>query len=167
MSVEKVPENKVSENKISENKISENKISIVTILHGEKEFIPLIKHNYNSFINKEDLELVIIDDGKESLSEYFSDLDNCIYLYLNKDDVPKFMDQIEEGYKQPNRSLLHYQRKSKTLPNGFKRDYGSGMSSHDFIFHMNADCIYNKKAIEKKIKFLKRVGAECADAIAG
>jgi hypothetical protein len=142
-------------------KVTENKVSIVTILHGEKEFIPLIKNNYNSFINKEDLELVIIDDGKESLSEFFNDLENCIYLHLNKDDVSKFMDQIEEGYKQPNKSLLYYQRKTKTLPNGFKRDYGSGMSSHDYIFHMNADCIYNKKAIEKKLQFLKRVGAEC------
>ena len=107
------------------------------------------------------MELVIVDDGKESLSEFFNDLENCIYLYLNKDDVSKFMDQIEEGYNQPNKSLLHYKRKTKTLPNGFKRDYGSGMSTHDFIFHMNADCIYNKKAIDKKIKFLKRVAAEC------
>jgi hypothetical protein len=142
----------------SENK---EKVSIVTILHGEKEFIPLIKYNYNSFLDKEKLELVIVDDGKESLLDSFCDLDNCIYLHLNKDDVSKFMDQIEEGYKQPNKSLLHYQRKVKTLPNGFKRDYGSGMSSHDYIFHMNADCIYNKRAIEKKLNFLKRVGAEC------
>ena len=56
----------------NEDKISD-KVSIVTILHGEKEFIPLIKNNYNSFVNKEDLELVIIDDGKESLSEFFND----------------------------------------------------------------------------------------------
>ena len=27
------------------------KISIVTILHGEKEFIPLIQHNFNQFCN--------------------------------------------------------------------------------------------------------------------
>jgi hypothetical protein len=71
------------------------------------------------------------------------------------------MDQIEEEYKQPNKSGLQYQRKCKTLPNGFKRDYGCGMSSHDYIFHMNADCVYNKKSIERKLNFLKRVGAEC------
>ena len=35
------------------------------------------------------------------------------------------------------------------------------MSAHDYIFHMNADCVYNKKSIERKINFLKRVGAEC------
>ena len=66
---------------------------------------------------------------------------------------PFMVGQIEEGYNQPNKSLLHYQRKTKTLPNGFKRDYGSGMSTHDFIFHMNADCIYNKKAIDKMAWF--------------
>ncbi len=144
------------------------KISVITILHGEKEFIPLIKHNYKQFCNPEnhknytqELELVIVDDGKENLVEFFSDLDNCIYLHLNGEEISKFMDQIEEGYKQPNKIGLKYQRKCKTLPNGFKRDYGCGMSSHDLIFHMNMDCIYNKKSIERKISFMKRVGAEC------
>ena len=144
------------------------KISVVTILHGEKEFIPLIHHNYKQFCDPEnhtnysqELELVIVDDGKEDLTESFADLDNCIYLHLNEEEIFKFMDQIEEGYKQPNKTGLKYQRKSKTLPNGFKRDYGCGMSSHDLIFHMNMDCIYNKKSIERKINFMKRVGAEC------
>ena len=138
-----------------------DKVSIVTILHGEKEFIPLIKHNYRNFNNNSNLELVIVDDGKENLSEIFSDLENYIYLHLTKDEINTFMDQIEEGYKQPNKSELQYQRKSKTLPNGFKRDYGCGMSTHDYIFHMNSDCIYNKKSIERKLSFMKRVGAEC------
>ena len=144
------------------------KISVVTILHGEKEFIPLIRHNFKNFLNHEnhtnysqELELVVVDDGKENLGEFFSDIENCIYLHLSEEEIYKFMDQIEEGYKQPNKTGLKYQRKSKTLPNGFKRDYGCGMSSHDLIFHMNMDCIYNKKSIERKINFMKRVGAEC------
>ena len=144
------------------------KVSVVTILHGEKEFIPLLRNNFQNFNNPEnhsnylqELELIIVDDGKENLSEHFSDIDNCIYLHLNQEEILKFMDQIEEGYKQPNKTGLQYQRKIKTLPNGFKRDYGCGMSSHDYIFHMNADCIYNKKSIERKINFMKRVGAEC------
>ena len=97
-------------------KVSE-KISVVTILHGEKEFIPLIKNNYRIFHDKnysQELELVIVDDGKENLSEMFTDLENCIYLHLDKEDIQKFMDQIEEGYKQPNKSGLQYQRKFKT-----------------------------------------------------
>lgn len=84
------------------------KISIVTILHGEKEFIPLILDNYKNFIDKnnhtnylQDLELIIVDDGSENLCEYFADIDNCIYLHLNFQDKEKFIKQIEEGYKQP------------------------------------------------------------------
>jgi len=143
-------------------------ISVVTILHGEKEFIPLIKDNYSRFCDKNNhsnylqgLELVVVDDGKENLSEMFAELNNCIYLHLTNEEINKFMDKIEEGYKQPNKSGLQYQRKCKTLPNGFKRDYGSGLSTHNFIFHMNADCIYNKKSIERKLNFMKKVGAEC------
>ena len=33
------------------NKMTE-KVSVVTILHGETEFIPLIKDNYQNFCNK-------------------------------------------------------------------------------------------------------------------
>ena len=113
MSVEELKENGTKES-----------ISIVTILHGEKEFIPLIKDNYRSFCDKnnhtnylQELEIVLVDDGKENLSEHFSDLENCIYLHLNKDEINTFMDQIDEGYKQPNKSGLQYQRKCKTLPN--------------------------------------------------
>lgn len=137
------------------------KVSIVTILHGETEFIPLIIDNFKNLNHQGNLELVIVDDGKENLSESFLELDNCLYLHLTEEEIMKFMDQIDEGYKQPNKSGLQYQRKAKTLPNGFKRDYGCGMSSHDYIFHMNMDCIYNKKSIERKLKFLQRVGAEC------
>ena len=56
---------------------------------------------------------------------------------------------------------MKYLKKKKSLPDGFKRDYGCGMSSHPYLFHMNADCIYHKKSIERKIKFIKKVGAEC------
>ena len=144
------------------------KISIVTILHGEKEFVPLILDNYKNFIDKnnhtnylQDLELIIVDDGSENLCEYFADIDNCIYLHLNSDDKEKFIKQIEDGYKQPNKSLLLYEKKRKRLPLGFLRDYGCGMSNYDYIFHMNMDCIYNPKSIERKINLLKKVNAEC------
>lgn len=144
------------------------KISIITILHGEKEFIPLIKHNYNNFLDKsnhtnylQELELVIVDDGNENLMKEFCDLENILYLHLDKEEKQKYNKQIREEYKLPNKSLLYYENKRGRLPNGFLRDYGCGMSSHDNIFHMNIDCIYNKKSIERKINFMKRVGAEC------
>ena len=135
--------------------------SCITVLHGEKEFIPLIKHNFQNFNDQESLELVIVDDGKENLMKEFMDIDRCIYLHLNEDEIKEFMKQIEEEYKQPNKSLLYYEKKRNKLPNGFLRDYGCGMSTHENIFHMNADCIYGKKSIERKTSFMKRVGAEC------
>ena len=138
-----------------------DKVSIVTILHGETEFIPLILDNYQNFKDSDNLELVIVDDGKENLSSYFKEIKNCFYFHFDVEEKEKFIDQIIEGYKQPNSSGLKYLKKKKSLPNGFKRDYGCGMSSHPYLFHMNADCIYHKKSIERKIKFMKKVGAEC------
>ena len=135
--------------------------SCITILHGEKEFIPLIKHNFQNFNDQESLELVIVDDGKENLMKEFMDIDRCIYLHLSEDEIKEFMKQIEEEYKEPNKSLLYYEKKRNKLPNGFLRDYGCGMSSHENIFHMNADCIYSPKSIERKTDFMKRVGADC------
>jgi len=135
--------------------------SIITIFHGEKEFIPLLLNNFKNFKNQESLELVIVDDGPENLMSYFCDIDRCLYLHLDQDEIKKFMKQIEEGYKQPNKSYLYYEKKKNSLPKGFLRDYGCGMSSHDIIFHMNMDCIYNPKSIERKIAFMKRTGAEC------
>ena len=144
------------------------KVSIITIFHGDKEFIPLIKHNYKSFLDEEnhtnylqDLELVVVDDGKENLISEFCDLENILYLHLDSEKINEFNNQIIENHNQPNKSLLYYEKKRGRLPDGFLRDYGCGMSSHNNIFHMNMDCIYNPKSIERKINFMKRVGGEC------
>lgn len=137
------------------------KTSIITILHGEEEFIDLIKSNYNNFLDKDSLELLIVDDGEKNLISHFSDLENVIYLHLDKDEIDKFTNQIHEGFKQPNKSYLYYEKIRGRLPNGFLRDYGCGMSTHENIFHMNHDCIYHPKSIQRKSAFMKRVGAEC------
>tara|TARA_Y100001958_G_C21245669_1_gene575489 strand:+ start:635 stop:1759 length:1125 start_codon:yes stop_codon:yes gene_type:complete len=144
------------------------KVSIITIFHGDEEFIPLIRDNYNRFLNKanhtnylQELELVIVDDGKQNLIKEFCDLDNILYLHLNGKEVEKYNKEIIDNFKQPNKSLLYYEKKRNRLPDGFLRDYGCGMSSHDNIFHMNMDCIYNPKSIQRKLSFMKRVGAEC------
>ena len=79
-----------------------DKVSVVTILHGEKEFIPLILHNFQNFNDQETLELLIVDDGPENLMKYFMDTDRCMYLHLNQEEKETFMKQVEEGYKQPN-----------------------------------------------------------------
>ena len=46
----------------------------------------MIRDNYNHFLNKDDLELVIVDDGKQSLIKEFCDLDNILYLHLDNTD---------------------------------------------------------------------------------
>lgn len=136
-------------------------VSIITLLHGEKEFIPLIKHNVATFLETQEIELVVVDDGRESLAPSFTDIDNCLYLHITEEEQQTFFSQIIEGHKQPNKSPLYYQQRLHTLPNGFKRDYGCGLSSGDYIFHMNADCLYAKKSIDRKLRFMKRVSAEC------
>ena len=73
------------------------KTSIITILHGEEEFIDLIKSNYNNFLDKDSLELVIVDDGDKNLIHHFSDLDNVLYLHLSQEEVEKFTTDFEVG----------------------------------------------------------------------
>ena len=136
-------------------------VSVVTLLNDSKEFIPLIIENFKNFQYEDKLELVIVDDSEESSINKFLDIPDCLYLHLKKGEKEEFMKQIIEGYKQPNKSFLYYQKKRNKLPDGFKRDYGCGFSSHPYIFHMNADCVYHPKTIERKMRFMKRTGAEC------
>ena len=62
------------------------KISLITIFHNEKDFIPLIKENLNSFdYPKEQLELIVVDDGDENLmSEFCSDERFFISIYQER-----------------------------------------------------------------------------------
>ena len=136
-------------------------ISVVTLLRGEKEFIPLIKSNFESFdYPKDKLELVVVDDGKESLMGEFLDDERVLYLHLNDKEIKEFISKITfENDKQD--TLKNYLSKSKRLPNGFKRDYGVGMSNNEFMFHMDYDTSYHKSAITRKLKFLKKNKVEC------
>ena len=136
-------------------------ISVITLLRGEKEFIPLIKHNFQSFEYPRDkLELIIIDDGKVSLMDHFIEDERVLYLHLNDTEIKEFIEKISfENDK--DEILKNYQIKTKRLPNGFKRDYGVGMSSHEFFFHMDCDTSYHKSSISRKLKFLKDKKVEC------
>lgn len=140
--------------------MSDNMISIVSVMHGESEFIPLILNNFNNFTNKDNLELIIIDDGKEDLSEHFTD-ENIQYIHLSEDDINQFLDMIESKSELEQKHLFLFYKKRKVLPNGFKRDYACGLSSHDFIFHMNIDCIYNPKTIQKRFDVLQKTNSDC------
>ena len=136
-------------------------ISVITILRGEKEFIPLIKDNFNKFEYPQDkLELVIVDDGKESLQSEFLEDERVLYLHLQDTEIQEFLQKIELPNDKEN-IMANYLSKTRRLPNGFKRDYGVGMSSNDFYFHMDYDTVYNTKAITRKLKFLRKNKVEC------
>ena len=130
-------------------------ISIITLLKGEKEFIPLIKDNFNKFEYPQDkLELVIVDDGKESLISEFLEDDRILYLHLEDKEIQEFIEKID--FPNDKEGILkNYMSKTRRLPNGFKRDYGVGMSTHDIFFHMDYDTSYNTSTITRKLKFMK------------
>tara|TARA_Y100000389_G_scaffold67460_1_gene63760 strand:+ start:10722 stop:11858 length:1137 start_codon:yes stop_codon:yes gene_type:complete len=136
-------------------------ISVITLLRGEQEFIPLIKANFQEFnYPKDKLELVIIDDGKESLMEHFIDDERYLYLHLNDKEINEFIGKID--FPNDKEGILkNYQTRIKRLPNGFKRDYGVGMSSNGYFFHMDYDTSYHKDAINRKLKFLKDKKVNC------
>ncbi len=135
-------------------------ISIITILHGEEEFIPLIKDNFNNFnYPKDKLELVVIDDGAKSLLDYFLD-DRILYLHISEKEIKEFLEKIEIP-NDKEKLLWNYLFKTKQLPNGFKRDYGVGMSSNDIYFHMDYDTCYNKDSINRKLKYMEKHKVEC------
>ena len=116
-----------------------DKVSIITILNGEKEFIPLIKHNFNNFENNQDYELIIIDDGPENLIDQFIDVGNCIYIHLSEEEIKSFIDKIEEGYKETDKTLLYYQKKCNKLlkfaiKNLYRFDYQKNLEKyHDLV----------------------------------
>lgn len=138
-------------------------VSVVVTFHGQEHFIPLIRDNYQRFKghDKQTLELVIVDDGSEDLSSKFSDFEDAIYIHLDESDRDKFFEKIISSNKQGHENLLYYQKRIKELPAGFIRDYACGMTNYDCIFHMNADCVYNSKAIDRKMRYMKKTSADC------
>ena len=136
-------------------------ISIITLLSGEREFIPLIKANFDNFdYPKDKLELIVVDDGLLNLMDQFLDDERVLYLHLNDKEIIEFIDKIKFDNDKDD-MLKNYQTKTKSLPNGFKRDYGVGMSSNDYMFHMDYDTSYNKRSITRKLNYLRKNKIEC------
>jgi len=83
-----------------------------------------------------------------------------LYLHLNDKEISEFIDKID--FPNDKEDLLkNYQCRTKRLPNGFKRDYGVGMSTNDLFFHMDHDTSYHAGAITRKVKFMKQNNVEC------
>ena len=133
-------------------------ISIVTILHNWEEFFLLFDHHWKTIdYPKDKLEWIIVDDSKKDYSSHVPLDENILYFkvdpneYLEKITFPKDDDKI----------IWNYFQRMNMLPNGFKRDYGVGMTSSDYIFHLDYDTLYQPNCIKRKLRFLKDNKLEC------
>ena len=133
-------------------------ISLVTILHDNTDFFPILQHNWDSFdYPKDKLEWIIIDDSKKDYSDLLPIHENILYLRVDPDE---YLDKIDFP-KDEEKITWNYFDKMKVLTNGFKRDYAVGMTSYDYIFHVDVDTVYQPKAIQRKLRFLKENRLEC------
>ena len=143
---------------MSKNIVEKPNISIVTILHDNTDFYPLLQHHWDTLdYPKENLEWIIIDDSKEDHNNQIPIHENILYLRV---DPSEYLEKIE-FQKDDEKITWNYFNKMGILTNGFKRDYAVGITSHDYIFHLDVDTIYQPKAIERKLRFLKDNRLEC------
>ena len=133
-------------------------VSIVTILNNSSDFLSLVQYHWDTLkYPKDKLEWILIDDSKESNQHLLPLHENIIYINLDSDfylkDI-KFKND-EKNYTQ------NYFQKMKKLPNGFKRDYGVGMTSNEYILHLDIDTLYRPNTIQRKLDFLLCNKLEC------
>lgn len=134
------------------------KVSLVTILHNWSNFCKTFNHKFNTLdYPKENLEWIIIDTSLEDHSNLIPENDNIYYIKL---ESSKYLEKITFQYDD-DKIKWNYFEKTKTLPNGFMRDYAVGLTSHDYILHFDFDTIYSPKTIKRKLKFLKDKNLEC------
>lgn len=133
-------------------------ISLVTILHDTTELYPLIKHHWDTFeYPKDKLEWIIVDDSKEDHSGLIPLEENILYIRINADE---YLDKITFP-KDEDKEQFNYWKRMNMLPNGFKRDYAVGLTSHDYVLHIDIDTMYQPKTIKRKVEFLMRGKLEC------
>lgn len=138
---------------------SEPLISIITVLE-DVNMIPLVKENYKN-IKYKNKQIIIVDDGEINNISKFLDIENSLYLHLNQEEKEELFKKIREADKNPSKEDITYSELCNKLPMGFKRDYGCGFSDGEYMLHMNSDCIYNAKTIDRKLRLLKDTGSEC------
>ena len=135
------------------------KVSIIVLMNEYKEFIPIFKNNYNTIdYPQELLEWIIIDDSDINNLTLFPLEENILYFHMK--NSKEYLDRIE--FKNDDEKIIYnYFLKTDTLPNGFKRDYGVGISENEYIFHMDIDTYYKPKCLKNKLKFLRKKRLEC------
>jgi hypothetical protein len=133
-------------------------VSIVTILRDWSQFHLLCKHHWETIdYPKDKLEWILIDDSREDHSENFPIDENILYIRVSPEE---YLDKIEFP-KDDKKIISNYYKSVSELPNGFKRDYAVGLTSHDYIFHLDIDTLYQPKCIKRKLEFLKKHRLEC------
>jgi len=138
--------------------MSEPNISLVTILHDNIDFYPLVKHHWETFdYPKDKLEWIIVDDSKNDHSDLFPLHENILYIKI---DSGEYLDKISFP-KDDDKSVWNYWNQIKCVPDGFKRDYAVGLTSHDYILHIDIDTIYQPKTIRRKLSALRKSKLDC------
>ena len=133
-------------------------VSIVTILHDWSEFYQLFQYHWDTLdYPKEKLEWIIIDDSKEDHSDMIPMNENVLYIKINSDE---YLDKINFVNDEDN-ILKNYFKETGKLPNGFKRDFSVGLTSYEYIFHLDFDTIYNSKVIKRKLKYIREKKLDC------
>ena len=134
------------------------KVSIISVYHDWECFMPLLKHHMDTIdYPKDKLEWILVDDSKEPRYSDIPDDDNILYLHITADE---YLQKIK-FQKDTDGTLQGYYLRTKQVPIGFKRDFGCGMASNDYIFHLEYDCIYQPNAVKRKIQYLQDKSIEC------
>ena len=61
-----------------------------------------------------------------------------MYLHLNEEEIKKFTEQIEEGYKQPNKSYLYYEKNITLIDDTeFDQMCKTLLEKYDEVEHMH------------------------------
>ena len=164
------------------NESNEPNVSIIVLMNEYKEFTPIFTHNYNTINYPQDkLEWIIIDDSEKSNFDLFPLEENVLYFHMNdpkeylekidfkNKNKPKIKKENNEGLEEDEEDekdeeeekIKNYFLKTNTLPNGFKRDYGVGISENEYILHIDIDSYYDPNVIKRKLRFLKKNRLDC------
>jgi hypothetical protein len=110
-------------------------VSIVCVTRDRRIFMPILKYSYMiQSYPEEKLELVIVDDGDDSIEDTLFGVPNVVYV------------RIED---------------KKTI--GEKRNIGVSKATYDVIAFMDDDDVYpNNSILERTAMMLKTVAKECA-----
>jgi len=133
-------------------------VSLVSIIRDWSQFNVLCEHHWNTLdYPKDKLEWIIIDDSRDDHSSEFPIHENILYIQISSDE---YLEKIEFP-KDDKKELWNYYKLAGKLPNGFKRDFAVGLTSHEYIFHLDMDTIYQPKSIQRKLKFLQTNKLDC------